>query len=93
MLFDNSKPDFSRFLLNNEHFPQPNISGSLFAPNFRLNLYKDKNKESEFRWRVISTNGNIIADSGEGYRNKEDCLGMAKKILQEEISNNLQDDT
>jgi len=26
----------------------------------------------DFRWRLV-TNGNIIADSGEGYRNKADC--------------------
>ncbi len=25
-------------------------------------------------WRFVSSNGNIIADSGEGYHNKEDCL-------------------
>lgn len=29
---------------------------------------------SDYRWRLISDNGRIIADSGEGYRNKSDCL-------------------
>jgi len=28
----------------------------------------------DWRWRYKSTNGNIIADSSEGYRNKSDCL-------------------
>lgn len=27
-----------------------------------------------YRWRYIATNGNIIADSGEGYVSKTDCL-------------------
>jgi uncharacterized protein YegP (UPF0339 family) len=25
----------------------------------------------EWRWRLVATNGNIIADSGEGYRSKQ----------------------
>lgn len=29
--------------------------------------------KSEWRWRLKSANGNIIADSGEGYENKADC--------------------
>ncbi len=35
-------------------------------------VYKDG--RSEWRWRLKTQNGNIIADSGEGYRNKADCL-------------------
>lgn len=27
----------------------------------------------DYRWRLIADNGRIIADSGEGYRNKADC--------------------
>ena len=34
-------------------------------------LYCDK--ASEWRWRLRHSNGNIIADSGEGYRNKSDA--------------------
>lgn len=26
---------------------------------------------NEWRWRLIATNGNIIADSGEGYQSKQ----------------------
>ncbi len=33
-----------------------------------------KDKAGEFRWRLVVTNGKTIADSGEGYRNKADCL-------------------
>lgn len=35
-------------------------------------IYKDR--ASEWRWRLKAENGNIIADSGEGYRNRQDCL-------------------
>jgi len=27
-----------------------------------------------WRWRYVATNGRILADSGEGYANKVDCL-------------------
>lgn len=32
-------------------------------------LYQDT--ASEWRWRLIAANGNIIADSGEGYNSKQ----------------------
>jgi uncharacterized protein YegP (UPF0339 family) len=28
----------------------------------------------EWRWRLVAGNGRIIADSGEGYRDRPDCL-------------------
>lgn len=28
---------------------------------------------SEWRWRLKAKNGETIADSGEGYKNKSDC--------------------
>lgn len=31
-------------------------------------------KGSEWRWRLKAANGQIIAVSGEGYKNKSDCL-------------------
>jgi uncharacterized protein len=37
----------------------------------RYEIYRDT--RSEYRWRYKSDNGNTIADSGEGYRNKPDC--------------------
>jgi uncharacterized protein YegP (UPF0339 family) len=36
----------------------------------KFEVYKDKAKE--WRWRLVSTNGRTIADSGEGYKNKGD---------------------
>ena len=35
-------------------------------------VYKDN--RGEWRWRLRASNGKIIADSGEGYKNKQDCL-------------------
>jgi len=38
----------------------------------RFELYKDK--ASEFRWRLVHQNGEIIADSGEGYTAKANAI-------------------
>lgn len=35
-------------------------------------LYVDARRE--WRWRLKATNGRTIADSGEGYINKQDCI-------------------
>jgi uncharacterized protein YegP (UPF0339 family) len=37
----------------------------------RFELYKEGN--GEYRWRFISSNGRVLADSGESYQNKADC--------------------
>ena len=36
-------------------------------PTFEL--YRDS--AGEWRWRLVATNGNIVADSGEGYASKQ----------------------
>lgn len=38
----------------------------------KFEVYRDK--AEEWRWRFRASNGKIIADSGEGYQNKQDCL-------------------
>ena len=30
-----------------------------------------RDSAGEWRWRLVASNGNIIADSGEGYRSKQ----------------------
>lgn len=35
-------------------------------------VYKDKSLQ--WRWRLRAANNKCIADSGEGYHNKKDCL-------------------
>jgi uncharacterized protein YegP (UPF0339 family) len=44
--------------------------------NIKIEIYKDKSKDGgEWRWRLLSTsNGNILATSGEGYKNKKDMI-------------------
>lgn len=37
----------------------------------RFELYKDH--DAEWRWRLRTQNGNVVADSAEGYRHREDC--------------------
>lgn len=44
----------------------------------KIEIYKDK--KSEFRWRLFSANGRVIADSGEGYTRK-DNLNRALQVL------------
>lgn len=41
-------------------------------------IFKDVNHE--FRWHRRSDNNRIIADSGESYKNKSDCVEMALKV-------------
>jgi len=37
----------------------------------RFELYRDAG--GEWRWRLRATNGNVVADSAEGYASREDC--------------------
>ena len=37
----------------------------------RFELYRDA--VGHWRWRLRVQNGNVIADSGEGYARREDC--------------------
>ena len=46
----------------------------------KFEIYQDV--RGEWRWRIKATNGRIVGDSGEGYKNKQDCIDMIKKIVQ-----------
>ena len=37
-------------------------------------VYRDQSPKQEWRWRMQADNHEIIATSGEGYRNKQDCV-------------------
>ena len=41
-------------------------------------VYKDT--KNEWRWRLLASNKKIIADSGEGYSAKADCLAGIKSV-------------
>ncbi|SDW79177.1 YegP family protein [Litoreibacter albidus] len=39
-----------------------------------MNYYIYKDTIGDWRWNLKASNGRIVADSAEGYRNKSDCL-------------------
>ena len=41
-------------------------------------VYEDEARE--FRWKLVADNGEIIADSAEGYRHKGYAITMAQKL-------------
>lgn len=43
-----------------------------------IELYADK--KGEYRWRLRHQNGNIIADSGEGYKTKASALNGIESV-------------
>lgn len=44
-----------------------------------VELYKDE--VGDHRWRVRHENGEIVADSSEGYVNQIDCKTMVDKLF------------
>jgi uncharacterized protein YegP (UPF0339 family) len=44
----------------------------------KFETYQDKKKEH--RWRLKSSNGQIIATSGQGYKDKRDCTSAIERI-------------
>ncbi|NDD55758.1 DUF1508 domain-containing protein [bacterium] len=40
----------------------------------RFEVYQDN--AAEWRWRLLASNGRILADSGEGYQNRSDCWNV-----------------
>ena len=47
----------------------------------QFEVYKDK--AEEWRWRFRASNSKIIADSGEGYKEKDDCLHGIELVKKE----------
>ncbi len=46
----------------------------------RFTVYQDDAKQ--WRWRLQSVNGRILADSGEGYTRRQDALRAVRRIKQ-----------
>ncbi len=38
----------------------------------KFEIFRDG--DGEFRWRLRAKNGKIVADSGEGYKKRKDCV-------------------
>lgn len=46
---------------------------------YKFEYYEDKS--GDWRWRVKHQNGNILAVSSEGYKNKQDMLDVINNLL------------
>lgn len=49
-------------------------------PTLRFKTYVDE--KGEHRWRLLASNGKIVACSGEGYKNRVDMLAEIEQIKQ-----------
>jgi uncharacterized protein YegP (UPF0339 family) len=73
------------------------IATALFAPGseakaaagLTFEVYEDAKKE--FRWRLKSSNGQVIATSGQGYKAKADCK-HAIEVIQKGAAEAVVDD-
>jgi len=45
---------------------------------YKFVVYRDK--KGEWRWRFVAPNNKIVADSGEGYKWKVDCLDAIELV-------------
>lgn len=52
-------------------------------------LYEDA--AGEFRWRLVHENGNIIADSGQGYTSKQNAENGIESVKENAPSANIED--
>lgn len=48
---------------------------------YYFEVYRDAKRE--FRWRFWAPNTKIMADSGEGYKNKADCIAGINTLCRE----------
>lgn len=46
----------------------------------KVTFYKDN--KLQWRWRIVASNGRIVADSAEGYVNKGDAKHGLKIVLE-----------
>lgn len=57
------------------HSPAPR------APKKRYKKVFYIDSANEHRWRILSSNGRILADSGEGYKRAADCKQSLERIF------------
>ena len=55
----------------------------------KFELYKDA--KGEFRWRLIASNGQMIANSGEGYKSKESAKSGIESVKKNAASATVED--
>lgn len=49
----------------------------------RLVVYRSKTllRSERWRWRLVAENGDVVAESGEGYANVDECITMGRRII------------
>ena len=57
----------------------------------KFQLYKDR--KGEYRWRLRASNGEIIADSNEGYSSKASCKQGIDLVKEQAASAMVEDQT
>ena len=57
----------------------------------KFEIYHDKSEE--FRWRLIHMNGQIIANSGEGYKAKANTVGDINSVKENVPNATVEDHT
>lgn len=60
------------------------------APKDRLELYYEAGSQPNariHRWSYVSSNGRILADSGQGYSRRIDALNGARRVIGVPLSN------
>ena len=45
-----------------------------------VTYYYSKDANGEWRWHLKASNGKIRADSGEGYKNKAECIAAIEDV-------------
>jgi uncharacterized protein YegP (UPF0339 family) len=69
--------------------------GSIMGAKFEI--FKDKSKVTgkavEFRWRLIHTNGQVIANSGEGYTTKANAISGINSVKENAPNATVEDKT
>ncbi len=48
------------------------------SPSYTGEVYRDA--AGEWRWRARAANDNVVADSSEGYVNRNDCAHMLASV-------------
>lgn len=70
VLFDEGEPFMGWCKEHHEESRNREDCDCFKRPKMKFVPYRDK--AGEYRWSLVADNGNIIADSSEGYRNKAD---------------------
>lgn len=48
------------------------------ARTAKIKVYRDE--DEQYRWRLVGSNGKIIADCSEGYITKWNCIAAVKRF-------------